>query len=221
MNRPARMAFIAYGACWLVVPGFIAVVIRLQVPNPPELLRDVAANRALWIGANALLIAQQALLAVAVPGLGRLVHGAAGDAVRGLFAIAGGALIASGVFHGVLGAHLASKVTPAPLDADLVLSAELVHALGDTCWFVGIGAVAAATAVTSMAWWHRAAPLRRLAHLGIAAVAVGLVQYGWFVDHVFGVFAAPGALLQAAWFVMVGAATAAGRPAAAGGTPTA
>ena len=37
-------------------PGFIAVVIRLQVPNPAELLADVAERPATWIGANVVLI---------------------------------------------------------------------------------------------------------------------------------------------------------------------
>ena len=71
----------------------------------------------------------------------------AADAVRGLLAMAGGALVASGVFHGVLGAHLASKVTSGPLDPDLVRLAELVHAVGDTFWFVGVGALTATTAI--------------------------------------------------------------------------
>ena len=189
MSRAERVALVAYGGIWLVVPGFIAIVIRLQVPDPAELLRDVADRRALWIGANVLLIAQQALLTVAAPAVGRLVDGgrgdAAGSAVRGLFAIAGGAFIASGVFHGVLGAHLASpdKVTTGPLDPALVRDVELVHALGDTWWFVGIGALTALTALTSAVWWG--GPLRRIAWLGAATVAVGLLQFGWFADHFF------------------------------------
>ena len=204
MTRTERAALVAYGVIWLVVPGFIGIVIRLQVPNPTELLRDVAAHRGLWIGANALLIAQQALLTVAAPAIGRRCDGVAADAVRGLLAIAGGALIASGVFHGVLGAHLAGQVGPGTLDGDLVRSAELVHALGDTCWFVGIGALTLATVVTSVAWWRAPDGRRHVARLGLAAVLVDVLQFGWFADHVFGVFAAPGTLLQAAWFVVVG-----------------
>jgi hypothetical protein len=206
VSRAERAALVAYGCVWLVVPGLIAIVIRLRVPDPAELLRDVAGMRALWIGANALLIAQQVLLTVVAPAVGRLVDGGAGTAVgnsvRGLFAIAGGALIASGVFHGVLGAHVASHVSAAPLEPDLVRTAELVHALGDTCWFVGIGALTVLTAVTSVVWWG--GPLHRVAWLGAAAVVVGVLQYGWFADRLFGVFAAPGAALQAAWFVVVG-----------------
>jgi hypothetical protein len=204
MTRIERAALVAYGVIWLLVPGFIAVVIRLQVPNPGELLRDVAEHRALWIGANALLIAQQALLTVAGPAIARRCDGVAADAVGGLLAIAGGALIASGVFHGVLGAHLASRVGPGSLDVDLVRRAELVHALGDTCWFVGIGALTAATAVTSAAWWRSTDARRHLARLGAVAVVVDVLQFGWFADHVFGAFAAPGTVLQAAWFVVLG-----------------
>ena len=61
MTRTQRAALVAYGVVWLVVPGFIAVVIRLQVPNPPSCCAT-SPDRALWIGANALLIAQQVLL---------------------------------------------------------------------------------------------------------------------------------------------------------------
>jgi hypothetical protein len=35
---------------------------------------------------------------------------------------------------------------------------------------------------------------------GGLSVVCNLLQFGWFVDHVFGVFAAPGTLLQALWF---------------------
>ena len=78
----------------------MAIVIQFRVPNPEELLRDVADRRPMWIAANALLIVQQVLLVVAAPALARLVRPAvAADAVRGLAAIAAGAFIASGTFH--------------------------------------------------------------------------------------------------------------------------
>jgi hypothetical protein len=204
-QRAEGAATIAYGVLWLVVAGLIAIVIRLQVPNPAELLRDVAANPVVWIGANALLIAQQVLLVLVVPALSRLVGPTtiAADAVRGLLAMAGGALVASGVFHGVLGAHLASKVTSGTLDPDLVRLGELVHAVGDTFWFVGVGALTATTAIVVTAQW-RAPRGRGLALVGGAAVACNLLQLGWFADHFFGVFAGPGTLLQAGWFVGVG-----------------
>ena len=109
---------------------------------------------------------------MAAPALARLRGGrsaVAADAVRGLLAIAGGAFIASGTFHAVLGAHLASEVTSGPLDPDLVRSAKVLHALGDTSWFIGLGAVTAMTAVCAAVWWradHRG--VRRLARLGAA-----------------------------------------------------
>ena len=211
MNRIPARALVAYGACWLLIAGLIAVVVRLQVPDAEELLRDVARRRAVWIGANALLIAMQVLLTVAAPWLSRAVRrrdAVAADATLGLLAIAGGALIASGVFHGVLGAHLADQVTAGPLDAALVRDASVVHALGDTSWFVGLGALAAATAVCSAVWWRAPArAARRVARLGAVAVVCGLLQYGWFFDHAFGLFAAPGTLHQAAWLIAVGATT--------------
>ncbi len=145
----------------------------------------------------------------------------AADAVRGLAAIAAGAFIASGTFHAVLGAHLASEVTSGPLDPDLVRSARVLHALGDTTWFIGLGAVTAMTAVCAAVWWradHRG--VRRLARLGAVAVVVGCLQYGWFFAHVLGLFAAPGALLQALWFVAVAASTTGQPPAPVVEAPT-
>ncbi len=206
-----RWALAVYGVGTLVVWGLVAIVIRFRVPNPEELLRDVADRRGLWIVANALLIVLQVALTVAVPALARVVatgSAVAADAARGLLAIAGGAMIASGTFHGVLGAHVASAVTAGPLDPDLVRSAEVLHALGDTTWFIGLGAITAATAVCSAVWWTSSDPsLRFRARLGAAAVGVGVLQYGWFFAHVLGVFAVPGAVLQASWFVWVGAST--------------
>jgi hypothetical protein len=223
-HRIPRAALVAYGGCWLAVAGLVAVVIRLQVADPSELLGDVADRRAVWIGANALLIAMQALLTVGAPFLARDVgrrSEAAADAVRGLGALAAASLAMSGVFHGVLGAHLADQVTAGPLDPDLVRSATVVHALGDTCWFVGLGALSALTAVTSAAWWRSPSrPRRRTARLGAVAVVCGLLQFGWFVDHAFGLFATPGTLLQALWLGAASAATTDRPPVTAVEAPT-
>jgi hypothetical protein len=211
VNRIAAWSLALYGIGLLVVGGLILLVIGIDVPTPSELLRDVAAHRGTWITANVLLVVQQALLTVGAPAVARLVapaSQAAADAVRGLLAIAAGALIASGTAHAVLGAHLASEVTAAPLDPDLVRAAKVLHALADAAWFIGLGSLTAATAVCSAVWWRAADPAARFrARLGAAAVVAGLLQYGWFVAHVFGFFAAPAALLQAAWFVAIGAAT--------------
>lgn len=209
MNLVARWALAVYGATLLVVGGLVAIVIQFRVPHPDELLRDVADRRPMWIAANALLIVQQVLLVVAAPALARLVRPAvAADTVRGLAAIAAGAFIASGTFHAVLGAHLASEVTSGPLDPDLVRSAKVLHALGDTTWFTGLGALTALTAVCAAVWWRADdRGVRRRARLGALAVVVGCLQYGWFFAHVLGLFSAPGALLQALWFVAVAAST--------------
>ena len=224
MNPIARWALALYGFTFLVVGGLVATVIRFRVPNPEELLHDVADRRPLWIVANALLIVQQVLLTVAAPALGRLVaarSAVAADAVRGLLAIAAGAFIASGTFHAVLGAHLASQVSAGPLDPDLVRSAEVLHALGDTTWFLGLGALTATTAVCAVVWWRADdRGTRWRARLGAAAVVVGCLQYGWFVAHVLGLFAAPGALLQALWFVAVAASTTGQPPAPVVEAPT-
>ena len=195
-------ALVVIGVLWLVVAGMIAIVIRMQVPSPGELLRDVAGQRALWIASNVVLIVQQAALATGASRLARWA-GPTEPAVRGFFGIAGGALVASGVVHGVLGAHLASKVTAAPLGEALLLDAELSHAIADTFWFVGVGALVASTALVTLA---RRRSDRHLAWVGAGAVVFNLLQFGWFFDHFFGVFAGPGTLLQAAWFGMVGLA---------------
>lgn len=208
--------------------GLVAIVIRLQVPDPSELLRDVADRRAVWIASSVLLISMQALLTVGGPWLAGAVRprapgGAlAADAARGLLAMTAGAFVASGVFHGVLGAHLADQVTAGPLDRDLVRVTTVVHALGDTSWFVGLGALTTVTAVCSAQWWRAPEPSRRrLARLGALAVGCGLLQYGWFVDHAFGLFAAPGTLLQATWLAAVGATTTDRPPVTAVEAPTA
>jgi hypothetical protein len=211
VNRVAAWCLSLYGVGLLVVGGLILLVIGIDVPTPSELLRDIAEHRATWITANVVLVVQQAALTVGAPAVARLIaptSRVAADAVLGLLVIAAGALIASGTAHAVLGAHLASEVTAAPLDPDLVRAGKVLHALGDASWFIGLAALTAATGVCSAVWWRAADPATRFrARLGAAAVVAGLLQYGWFVAHVLGFFAAPAALLQAGWFVAIGAAT--------------
>jgi hypothetical protein len=148
------------------------------------------------------LIVQAAALATGSTRLARMA-GPGEPMVRGMLGIAAGALMASGVVHGVFGAHLASKVTPGPPGETLVLDAELTHAIADTFWFVGVGALLVATALVTLA---RARLERLLGWVGAGAVAFNLLQFGWFFDHVFGFFAGPGTALQAVWFVLVGVA---------------
>ena len=201
-SRIEGTALVLVGILWVVVAGLIAIVIRMQVPNPAELLQDVADQRAVWIASNVVLIVLAAALATGSTLLARSA-GPGEPAVRGVLGIAAGALMASGVAHGVFGAHLASKVTPAPLGETLVLDAELTHAIADTFWFVGVGALVVATALATLA---RGRSDRLLGWVGAGAVVFNLLQFGWFFDHVFGLFAGPGTALQAVWFGLVGAA---------------
>ena len=91
-----------------------------------------------------------------------------------------------------------------PQPVGLVEAAEVVHALGDTCWFVGIGGLTATTALRVRGRRQtRGADRQVVIWIGVASVLCNLAQFGWFADHFFGVFAAPGTLLQAAWFVAI------------------
>jgi hypothetical protein len=73
LTRLEGAGLIGYGVLWLAEAGLIAIVIRLQVPTPAELLRDVATRPVIWIGASVVLSVQQVLLVVVVPALGRVV----------------------------------------------------------------------------------------------------------------------------------------------------
>jgi hypothetical protein len=200
-------AFIAFGVAWLATAGLIAVVVRLQVPTPAELLDDVAASPVAWIAANVLLIVTPLTFSVIGPTLAQRVGPGQASTLTGvLLLVAGTAMVASGVFHGVFGAHLAARVDDEPAPAGLVEAAEVVHAVGDTWWFVAVGALMALTAVVCA----RDVAHDRVSHrvpiwIGALSVLANLAQFGWFVDHAFGVFAAPGTALQAAWFVAIAA----------------
>jgi hypothetical protein len=219
-DRTAGWALLAAGAMWVAVVGCVAVVVELGVPNPAELLADVAARPVVWQVSNVLLIVLplvlaltgQRLLDLAGPAL---PHGA----VVGPLALAGGALAASGVFHGVFGAHLAARVDDGVVDAELVRLAEIVHALGDTCWFVGVAALMVLMLVVTVGGRDRLD--RRVWWIGVAAIVCNLAQFGWFFAHALGLFAGPGAVLQAAWFAALGAGVVFGTPAPAPTAPPA
>jgi hypothetical protein len=213
---PVRLqagAFVAFGVAWLATAGLIAVVVRLQVPTPAELLDDVAASPVPWIAANVLLIVAPLTFSVIGPTLAnRVGTGAAPPLTTVLLLLGGTAMAASGVFHGVFGAHLAARVDDEPAPAGLVEAAEVVHAVGDTWWFVAVGALMALTAAVCA----RDAAHDRVQHrvsiwIGALSVLANLAQFGWFVDHAFGVFAGPGTALQAAWFVAIAAEIGAAR----------
>lgn len=204
-DRAARIAAAVVGVAWLAIAMFVGVTIRYQVPNPAELLANVAERPVPWMVSNVLLIVLPLPLAIAAP-----VFAASGPAagpdrdlgaalVMPLVALGGGALAFSGIAHGVFGAHLAARYRDGdPLDS-LVHLAEVVHALGDTGWFVGVGALMAITALTT--WRGRRILPRWAVAAGAGSVVANALQFGWFADHLFGVFAGPGTALQSVWLV--------------------
>jgi hypothetical protein len=197
------LAAMAYGVGFAIVIVVIGVVVGGSVPDPAELLADVTRYRSAWVAAQALLAAQQALLVPIVIGLFRIFEVSERStlvAASAYLGVAGIAFLASGVFHGVLGVHLATKT------GDLaVAETELVHAFGDTFWFAGIGALAVATVILT-------GPVRRSPHLpsglavlGVVAVVLDGLALLWFFVPAIGVAGAVGDLAHAAWFVWLGA----------------
>lgn len=199
----ARVAALLVGVAWLAIAMFVGVTIRYQVPNPAELLANVADRPVPWMASNVLLILLPLALALSCPLLVDLAGGGStgGDLIGPLAALGGGALAFSGIAHGVFGAHLAARFRDGDALADLVHLAEVVHALGDTGWFVGVGAL---MAITTLATWGARRRLPRwVVVAGAGSVLSNALQFGWFADHVFGIFAGPGTALQALWLVAV------------------
>ena len=54
--RESGVAAKLVGVTWLVVAMFVGITLRYQVPNPVELLDDVAARPVPWLVANVALI---------------------------------------------------------------------------------------------------------------------------------------------------------------------
>lgn len=203
------LASVAYGVASVAVGLAVAVVIRFTVSDAEELLADVAARRALWLWAAALLIAQQALLVpIALALAVTLAHRVRLLTLAGcaFLALAGLAYIASGVCHGVLGAHLVAAYENPLTDRSVtVAQATVVHALGDTNFAVAL--VSGAVALVVLAGAVRRSPNfpPRLATLALAASFFQALQFGWFVFADLGAAAPIGGLLQGAWFVWLGA----------------
>ncbi|MFV0308851.1 MAG: hypothetical protein ACK5OX_14035 [Desertimonas sp.] len=218
-RRPVGWAVAGYGVTWLVVAGLVAVVVRLQTPNPAELLVDVADRPVVWLVMNVVLIAQQLAMAEVVVAACSVTDD---DRWRRLIgtcgAIAAGSLIVSGVVHGVFGAHLAGRLDGRVPTPDEVRLAEVTHALGDTTWFVGVGALMLLTAVTCERGWRSGRLSRSTVRLGALGVIANAAQFGWFVDHRFAVFGAAGTVLQAGWLVALGRGV--GRSGSNGGAGT-
>lgn len=204
----SRVAAVVVGVAWLAIAMFVGVTIRYQVPNPAELLAEVADRPVPWMVSNVLLIVLPLPLALACPLLAELAGALpggrgtiGGDLVAPLAALGGGALAFSGIAHGVFGAHLAARFRDGDPLADLVHLAEVVHAFGDTGWFVGVGALMAITALAT--WGARRRLPSWVVAAGAGSVLANALQFGWFADHVFGVFAGPGTALQSLWLVAV------------------
>jgi hypothetical protein len=201
-------AAVAYGVGMTAVAVVIGVVVRATVPTPAELLADVTDTRALWVASQALLAVLQGLLVPVAIALYLVLGGRDRPGVAAaiaFFGLAGLAYMVSGVFHGVLGAHLARPGAGDGAGAAVVVAeTELVHALGDTWWFVAVAATAAATALL-------VGPIRRspdlpggLATVGVAAVVLDAVQLLWFFVPAAGAAGPFGAVVHAVWFGWLG-----------------
>ena len=206
-SRAAGLAAIGYGVLSLVAAVTQAVLVDFAVATPADLLHDVARSRVAWVGAQVVLIGQQELLVIAVIGLVAVLgrpRPATVFAVAQL-AVAAVLFIASGVFHGVLGVHIATfDRMPGAARGDVVRLAETVHALGDTSYFLGIAATAFAMVALRPAIRGSSRLPDGLATLGLVAAVAALAEFGWFLWPGFG-FAAPvGVILQAAWFAWLG-----------------
>jgi hypothetical protein len=176
------------------------VVTRLQLPTPAELLDDVNERPVSWMAANVVLIVAPLTFAAIQPVLASRVPPGAARLVTVLLIIAGGSLVASGVSHGVLGAHLAPRVDDVPQPAGLAEASELLHAIADTWLFVGVGALTVLTAVVSALDVQLSRATR---WIGALSVVCNVAQFGWFIDEALGVLAAPAIILQAVWFFAI------------------
>ena len=149
--RAAGVAAKVVGVTWLAVAMFVGVTLRYQVPNPVELLEDVAERPVPWMVANVALILLPLAIALTVPLLVSLAGPGTVLAalVPPLAALGSGGLVLSGVAHGVFSAHLAARVRDGTPAEDLATPAAVVHAFGDTGWFIGVGALMAITAIVT------------------------------------------------------------------------
>jgi uncharacterized membrane protein len=127
-----------------------------------------------------------------------------------MLAFSGLLFVLSGIFHGVFGWHVSALQQLAGEDrADAERLAEILHALGDTSYYIAI----AATAVAMICWL----PVLRqnsvvaggvlpvgLHRLALAAVVFQLVEFGYFLIPGLALTAPVGIACQAAWYVWLG-----------------
>lgn len=207
-RRWSGVAAAAYGLSSLSVAVAIEVVVSRGVPDPHQLLVDISGRRVLWMAAQVVLIAQQALLvpiAVAlIVTLGPSTRAVTASGVA-LLGLAGTAFVNSGVVHGVLGAHLVSDFDDSARDLSVTIAqAEVAHALADTFYFVGVVAAALALCVLAVAVRRSSGLPRGVARLGVATAAAQGTQFGWFFLPELGAAAAVGGILQTGWFLWLG-----------------
>jgi len=206
--KAAGTAAIAYAAASLLAATLEAIVLDFSIVSPADLVSDVATLQVPWVVAQVLLILQQPLLTVIV--LGFWAAGSRGPRVGLIIgtvqlAFSGLLFVISGIFPGVFGWHVAALQQLGGADrSDAERLAEIVHALGDTTFYIAI----AATATAMIAWLPvmRRSPqlptgLRRLA---IAAVIFQLVEFGYFLIPGLALTAPVGIACQAAWYVWLG-----------------
>jgi hypothetical protein len=201
------VAAAGYALVLLTAVVLQAVVVRFRVVTPSALAADVAADRTLWMLAQAVLIGQQellALVAVALPAVvGRLRAGAVFAMVQ--FGAAALMFVLSGVVHGVFGTHLGGlHAVDAAAREGALRDARILHALGDTTYFAGLALLAIAMLALYPAVRDSPVLPRGLARLGLAAAAAEIAEFGWFVLPGLGYLAPIGVVLQAAWFAWLG-----------------
>ena len=158
--------------------------------------------------AQVIFIVQQPLLTLIV--LGFWAVASAGPRVWLIIgtvqlAFSGLLFVFSGIFHGVFGWHVSALQQLAGEDrADAERLAEIVHALGDTTFYIAI----AATATAMIAWlpvMRRSAALPAgLARLAIVAVVFQLVEFGYFLLPGLALTAPIGIACQTAWYIWFG-----------------
>ncbi|GAA3611086.1 hypothetical protein [Microlunatus ginsengisoli] len=206
--RAAGTASIAYAVASLVAATLEAIVLDFSIVSPADLVADVTTMQVPWVVAQVIFIVQQPLLTLIV--LGFWAVAAAGPRVWLIIgtvqlAFSGLLFVFSGIFHGVFGWHVSALQQLAGEDrADAERLAEIVHALGDTTFYIAI----AATATAMIAWLpviRRSAALPAgLARLAIVAVVFQLVEFGYFLLPGLALTAPIGIACQTAWYIWFG-----------------
>jgi hypothetical protein len=208
LRRAAGAAAIAYGIASLVAATLEAVVLDFSIVSPAGLVSDVATLQAPWVIAQALIILAQPLLTLVVLGFWALAsRGPRVALILGTvqLGLSGLLFVMSGVFHGVFGWHVGALEQIGTDDPDAAERlAEILHALGDTTFYIAI----AATATAMLAWL----PVMRrsdvlpvgLWRLAIVAVVFQTVEFGYFLLPGLALTAPVGIASQAAWYVWLG-----------------